>query len=98
MIIFKYVISGIFIIFIFAGCETKDKIDQSALKIEQMEKRQAEMQKQMERNREKINYYKNKEKEATSYFEYIMYVLLLIISAVVLKKVVLSSAKLINRG
>jgi len=91
MKILKYIISGVFIIFIFTGCETKDKIDSTAEKVEQMERNQIAMQKE-------INYYKNKEKEATSYFEYVMYILFLIIVLVALKKIISNSAKLINRG
>ena len=87
----KYIITVMLISLIFTGCDTKDKIDQTAKKVEQMERNQAKMQKQ-------ISYYKNKEKEATSYINYIIIFVFALIGLYILKIIISKSTKLIKRG
>jgi len=91
MRVLKFMLIIILVSFIFTGCETKDKIDQTAKKVEQMEKNQEVMRKE-------LNYYKNKEKETTSYVKYILVFVLIIIVLFIIKIAISKSAKLIKRG
>ncbi len=91
MKILKSLMTLLFIIFIFVGCDTKEKIDYTAKKVKQMEKQQAEMKKE-------LDYYKNKEEKATSYIQYVTIFISIIVGLYIMRIIFSKALKLIKRG